>query len=193
MTTVYFVRHAQSDRFVQDVRIRPLTAEGMEDAKKVTAALCERGITHILSSPYTRAVQTVSGLSERLSLPIETDEDFREREAGSWRGDNFLGFIERQWADFDYHIMDGESLAQVQKRNIAALERAVSRYRGQTLAIGTHGTALSVIINHYFPEYGFADFMRILDAMPYVLRMDFDDEGCCAAREEILMVMKEYK
>ena len=193
MTTVYFVRHAQPDRFVQDTRVKPLTAEGMEDAKKVTEALCDRGITHVLSSPYTRAVQTVSGLSKRLSLPIETDEDFREREAGSWRGDNFLGFIEQQWADFDYHIMDGESLAQVQKRNIAALERAVSRYRGQTLAIGTHGTALSVIINHYFPEYGFADFMRILDAMPYVLRMDFDDEGNCVSREEILMVMKEYK
>lgn len=140
MTTVYFVRHAQSDRFHGNDRTRPLTPEGMADTEKVTEALSSRGITHILSSPYTRTIQTISGLSQALGLPIETDEDFREREAGGWRGGNFLEFIEKQWVDKNYHIEDGECIAQVQQRNIAALKRALAKYRGETLAIATHGT-----------------------------------------------------
>ncbi|MGN1119889.1 MAG: histidine phosphatase family protein [Oscillospiraceae bacterium] len=193
MTTVYFVRHAQSDRFALDDRTRPLTAEGMQDAERVTAALADKGITRVLSSPYTRTMQTVSGLAGALGLPIETDEDFRERNAGTWRGENFLKYIEAQWADFGYHIEDGECLADVQARNIAALKRALEKYPGETLAIATHGTALSTILNKYFPEFGYADFMRILDAMPYIVRLDFDGEGRCAFKEEILMILKQYK
>ncbi len=49
MTTVYFIRHAQSDRFVHDDRTRPLTAEGLADTKQITAALRDAGIAHILS------------------------------------------------------------------------------------------------------------------------------------------------
>ncbi len=38
MTTIYFIRHAQSDQFVHDDRTHPLTAEGLGD-RNVTA-LC---------------------------------------------------------------------------------------------------------------------------------------------------------
>ncbi|MGN0670260.1 MAG: histidine phosphatase family protein, partial [Oscillospiraceae bacterium] len=128
MTTVFFIRHAQSARGDFDDRIRPLTEEGLADTKQVTAALRDTGITHILSSPYKRTLQTVADLAQTLGLTPETDEDFRERSAGSWRGENFLAFIEQQWADFSYHIKDGECLADVQKRNIAALNRALKKY-----------------------------------------------------------------
>ena len=93
MTTVYFIRHAQSDRFVHDDRTRPLTAEGIKDTSKITAVLENSGISHIISSPYTRTIQTVSDLSEKLGLEIETEEDFRERNAGQWHGENFIEFI----------------------------------------------------------------------------------------------------
>lgn len=193
MTAVYFVRHAQSDKTWQGSdRERPLTAEGLADSAEVTRALSDRGITRILSSPYTRTLQTVADLSGALGLPIETDEDFRERCAGSWRGDNFLEFIEKQWADFSYHIMDGECLADVQRRNIAALTRVLGKYDGEIISIATHGTALSTIINFYKPEYGFGDFMRILDFMPYVVKMEFDGDKFISF-EEIMYIHKEYK
>lgn len=193
MTTVYFIRHAQSERFCRDDRTRPLTAEGMEDTKKVTAALSDKGITHILSSPYTRTIQTVTDLAQTLGLPVETDEDFRERSAGSWHGDNFLDYIRRQWEDFGYHIEDGECLADVQQRNIAALKRALEKYRGGLFAVATHGTAFSTIVNYYYPEYGYERFMRMLDYMPYVVKMTFEEAGGCSSMEDILIVEKEYK
>ncbi len=100
MTDIYFIRHAQSDRFVSNDRTRPLTDEGLSDTLKITEVLSDKGISHIISSPYNRTVQTVINLSESLKLEIETDEDFRERNAGSWLGENFLNFIKQQWEDF---------------------------------------------------------------------------------------------
>lgn len=191
MTTVYFIRHAQSARGDFEDRVRPLTSEGLADTKQVTAALRDTGITHILSSPYKRTLQTVADLSQTLGLPTETDEDFRERSAGSWRGDNFLEFIEKQWADFSYHIKDGECLFDVQKRNIAALNRALAKYSGEVIAIATHGTALSTIINYYKPEFGFRSFMRIIDFMPYIVRMNFDGERLVSF-EEIMFINKPF-
>lgn len=193
MTTIYFIRHAQSDRFTQDDRTRPLTAEGMADTKKITAALVNSGIKHIVSSPYTRTIQTVTDLSERLGLEIETDEDFRERNAGKWHGDNFFEFIKKQWEDFNYHILNGECLKDVQVRNIAALRRVLEKYSGETIAIATHGTALSTMINYFYHDYNFESFKRMVDYMPYVVKMEFDDEDNCVSFEEILIVEKEYK
>lgn len=192
MTTVYFIRHAQSDRFVHDDRTRPLTSEGISDTSKITAVLENSGISHIISSPYTRTIQTVSDLSEKLGLEIETDEDFRERNAGQWHGENFIEFIRSQWEDFSYHILDGECLADVQKRNISALHRWIEKYNGETVAIATHGTALSTMINFYYPEFAFESFMRIIDYMPYVVKMELDCDKCLSF-EEILVVKKEYK
>ncbi|MBE5802015.1 MAG: histidine phosphatase family protein [Clostridiales bacterium] len=193
MTTVYFIRHAQSDNTVRDDRTRPLTAAGLQDTRLITACLSGRGVSRILSSPYTRTIQTVTHLADTLGLPIETDADFREREAGGWHGDNFLAFIRSQWEDFSYHIMDGECLASVQQRNVAALQRALCKYAGETIAIATHGTALSTILNYYDPNWGYDSFMRILDVMPYVVRLDFDESGKRVGFEEVLMVQKQWR
>lgn len=192
-TSVYFIRHAQSDRNFHDEFTRPLTAEGIIDTEKITLALKERRITHILSSPYTRTLQTVQGLSKALGLEIETDDGFKERNAGKWLGDKFFDFIQSQWADFDYRIEDGESLREVQERNVKALNKYLKKYKGQTVAIATHGTALSTIINYFFPQYGYEEFLKIADLMPFVLKMDFDDSEHCIKAEEILSVKKTYK
>lgn len=192
MTTVYFIRHAQSDRFVHDDRTRPLTAEGMNDTRRITETLENAGIQHIISSPYTRTIQTVTGLSEKLGIGIETDEDFRERNSGQWHGENFLEFIRQQWEDFSFRILDGECLADVQKRNISALERWTEKYNGETIAIATHGTALSTIINYFYPDYNYESFMRILDYMPYVVKMEIDGDKCLSS-EEVLIIEKVYK
>ena len=193
MTTVFFIRHAQSDRFVMDDRTRPLTDEGMNDTKKITEVLINSKISHIVSSPYTRTIQTVTDLSEKLGIGIETDEDFRERNAGKWHGENFIEFIKSQWSDFNYHILDGECLAEVQKRNINVLKTTLNKYKNETIAIATHGTALSTIINYYNPDFNFESFMRIIDYMPYIVKMIFDDDFNCLSFEEILIIEKKYK
>lgn len=192
ITTVYFIRHAQSDRSFHDEQTRPLTAEGLADTEKIIDVLKDKSISHILSSPYTRTLQTVEGLSKTLKLEIETDSDFRERNAGKWHGDRFFDFIEKQWADFNFRIEDGESLREVQERNIRALQKYLEKYKGEAFAVATHGTALSTIINYFFPEYKFEDFLKIADLMPFVLKMDFENNGHCIKAEKVFSVKKSY-
>lgn len=192
MTEIYFVRHAQPDHHWKEDRTRPLTAEGIQDAGEVTKVLKDRDIKHIISSPYQRTIDTVHNLAESLQLKIETEEDFRERNAGSWLGNDFLHFIRKQWDDFDYHIEDGESLNQVQERNIRALKKVLRSYSDESIVIATHGTALSTILNYYDKEYNFDSFMRMIDYMPYIIRMEFDGEICTSITEEFIL-KKEFK
>lgn len=197
MTEVYFIRHAQSDRAAHDDRTRPLTPEGLKDGETTSEILKNKNITHIISSPYTRALQTVEALARALNLKTETDENLRERDAGRWHGDRFFDFIEKQWSDFDYRIECGESLREVQSRNIKALEVILKKYGGETVAIATHGTALSTIINYFYPKYGFGEFLKIADLMPLVVKtkLDIKPEGgiICTDIEEIFSVRRPYK
>ena len=80
MTTVYFVRHAQSDGSVLDARTRPLTPKGQKDCALVTAYLRDKQIQAVFSSPYQRAVDTVRHFAQEQRLPVETVEAFREHE-----------------------------------------------------------------------------------------------------------------
>ncbi len=59
-------------------------------------------------------------------------------------------------------------------RNIEVLEEILTRHPGECILVGTHGPALSTIVHHYNPEFGVRDFLRIIDWMPYVVRMDFN-------------------
>jgi len=64
MTSVYFVRHAQPVSNWEDDRTRPLTPLGMSDRKMVTELLTKFPIDCFYSSPYKRAVDTISDCAE---------------------------------------------------------------------------------------------------------------------------------
>jgi 2,3-bisphosphoglycerate-dependent phosphoglycerate mutase len=181
MTTVYFIRHAESDFSIKDDRTRPLTAKGSADCALVTEFLQNKKIDAILSSPYKRAVDTITGFAESVELPIHKVEDFREREH-IWI-DDWLPNAEKQWADFSYKIPGDESLAEVQKRNIAALKSVLRQYKNKNIVIGTHGLALSTIINFYDKSYGFDEFMKMVFITPWVVIMDFDENGCIGMKK----------
>ena len=64
--------------------------------------------------------------------------------------------------------------AMVQKRNIEALNKILLDNPNQAIVIGTHGTALSTILNFYDDSFGCDDFLRIIDWMPYIIELDFE-------------------
>ena len=69
--------------------------------------------------------------------------------------------IEKRWDDFDFHEEGGESLNMVQQRNLEALMELLVKRKDQTIVIGTHGTALSTMLNFFDTSYQCADFLRI--------------------------------
>lgn len=190
MTRIFFVRHAQPDHSFCDDRTRPLTSDGEADAKKVLEVLSDKNIDMFFCSPYKRSLDTIRGAAEFYGMRIITDERLRERESG--KGANVKDMFRKRWEDHDLHEPDGESLNMVQKRNIAALEDILVQYRNKNIVIGTHGTALSTIMNYYDPGFGCDDFLRIIDWMPYIVEYDFEETKLVSAHE-LFHVCKEFK
>ncbi len=190
MTKVYFVRHAQPRHDHADDRTRPLTDEGIADSRAVLGFFRDRQVDAIYCSPYKRSVDTIKSTAEHFGLEIILDERLRERE--KWEGGNNLGMFQKRWADHDYHEENGESIAMVQRRNIEALNEILKENGGKSVVVGTHGTALSSIINYFKPDFGCGDFLRIIDRMPYILEMDFDGLRLSSMTEH-LHVEKEFK
>lgn len=190
MTSIYFVRHAQPDYEWEEDHTRPLTAEGARDSEKVYETLKDIKLDHAFSSPYKRSIDTIRHCADSHGLEIFTDARLRERTKGA--NGNIYGMFQRRWSDFDYHEEGGESLSQVQKRNIEALFEVLDRHQDENILIGTHGTALSTILNYYDQNYGCSNFLRMIDYMPYIIRMDFKGRKC-VGKEELLIVEKEYK
>jgi len=187
MTAVLFVRHAQPDERWADDRTRPLTAQGLADREQVTALLTRFSIGAFYSSPYKRSVDTIAGAARLLGREISLDERLRERR----RGENAGNYREIRWADLDFHEPGGESIRSTQARNLAALGEILLRHRDETVVIGSHGAALSSILHHYDPSFGWKGFERIWHWMPYVIRLEFAGEEL-VGQEELLHIDRGY-
>ena len=191
MTTVYFVRHAQPNYDNHDDMLRELTAKGLEDRKLVTKFLDDKNVDVVLSSPYHRSVDTVRHFAESKGLEIGIVEDFRERRIDSVWIEDFNGFCKKQWEDFSYKLSDGESLAEVQERNIVALNKVLAEHAGKNIVVGSHGTALSTIVNFYDKSFGYAEFEKIRGLMPWVVEFQFEGTDCVGIRQLNVFAMYE--
>ena len=192
MTTVFFVRHAEPNLLNHDDLTRELSAKGLRDRLLVTEFLQTQHIDFVFSSPYRRAVETISDFAKESRLEITRINDFRERKVGNGWIENFDTFCQNQWNDFSYKLDGGESLQEMQLRNVTALNSLLQRFPGKHLAIGSHGTALSTIINHYDKQFGYYDFKKIKDLMPWIVRFDFDGLLIKSIRSYNLFERKQF-
>jgi broad specificity phosphatase PhoE len=146
MTTIYLLRHGEPD--YQPVRERrwpgsmadlaPLTAYGIEQATEAAHKLAGVGAVKLVSSPFTRTLQTAGIVACRIGLLIEVEFDLHE-----WLPDDTFGWQDhdqvRVFLD-DFESSGGEwpadqqrpwePLSAVRKRAAAALRRAAASISG---------------------------------------------------------------
>jgi 2,3-bisphosphoglycerate-dependent phosphoglycerate mutase len=170
---LYFIRHAEPDYSVHDDMSRPLTPKGLSDAEKLVEKFSEIHIDSIYSSPYLRTIQTITPFSKARGLEINIIDNLRERKIGDVWIENFDNYSRQQWSDFSYKLPRGESLFEVQERNIAAVRHILSECDCKNAIIAKHGTALSTILNYYNSSYNYDDFERIKSIMPLVVCMEY--------------------
>lgn len=178
MTRVYFVRHAAPNVQNHDDLTRELTAQGLKDRALVTAFLRDKGIDAIFSSPYKRAIDTIKEFADEQKMEMKLIYDFRERKVGNAWIEDFDSFCRRQWEDFDFKLPEGESLREVQERNIRALNQILDMYKDKNIVIGSHGTALSTILHYFDASFGYDDFNQIKNLMPWIVEFSFEGNKC---------------
>ena len=190
MTNIYFVRHAQPDYRCINAALRPLTEEGMRDTAEVVRAMKDIHLDYAVSSPYKRSYDTIKQTADEHGLEIDIDDRLHERISG--KNSNYPEMFRRRWADLDFCEEDGECLRSVMDRNISALNDILAAHKDENVMVGTHGTALSTILHYYDNSFGADDFMRLIDYMPYIIRLGFEGTEL-VEKEEILIVEKEFK
>ncbi|WP_340021370.1 histidine phosphatase family protein [Paenibacillus sp. FSL K6-1096] len=172
-TTLYFVRHAHSTYSTDELN-RPLSENGKADALRVTELLLNEKINILISSPYKRAIQTIEGLEEALGTPIIIEDDFKERVLSAEPMTDFGHAMAKVWEDVSFAWPGGESNLVAQKRGVQALYRVLHQYKGNTIAVATHGNIMVLIMNALDKRYDY-NFWRQLE-MPDIYKLSFHED-----------------
>jgi len=177
--TVILIRHAEAvaPKLGGPVESkRPLTNRGHRDAAALAECLAGIGASAVFSSPYLRAIQTVTPVAGRLGRPIQVIEDLRERML-SPRADlpDRTVHLERAWRDFDYAPPGGETSRVAQARVLAVLERLKSAHPSGVLVLGSHGNLISLALNAFDASVNF-EFWSVMP-MPAVYQVAYGVRG----------------
>lgn len=173
ITELYYIRHAEPDFTVHDDLTRPLTEKGRRDSLRLPPLFSDIPLDAAYSSPFARAVETIRPIAEQANLEIQLDSRLRERKVGSGWIEDFTPFAKNQWADFSYKLPEGESLNEVETRNMQILWELLHAHPGKRILVGGHGTALCTILHFFFPSFGYEDFCKIGPVMPLGIRFLF--------------------
>lgn len=159
---IFLVRHGETEwnrlgKFQGRADI-PLNEKGFMEVEAMALSLRAEPLVAVYSSPLVRAVQTAQAILRhhpRAQLVIE--EDLVEMDLGGFDGMEaaqwlalYPEFVER-WRKSPAAVKmpGGESLEEVQKRALRALERMIMNHRpGESVAVCTHNFVALTILCH---------------------------------------------
>lgn len=154
------LRHGQSefnvhftatrrDPGIRDPKLTPL---GHEQAEAAAQALRHEGITRILASPYTRALQTAAPIARALGVPVVVNPIVRERYAftcdvgsprsilaAAWPGQDFSGIDDIWWP-----LAEEPAEQVIGRAGLFRAEMAALSDWSQTLVVSHWGFILSL-------------------------------------------------
>ncbi len=147
-------RHARA-AFVEDVfsdEGGSLTAEGRRQAECLAEAMAGRRLAAVWCSDISRAVQTAEIVAAATGVAVTVRKALREVYVGSLIGTPFdasaLGGLSSRWAagDLTAAIEGGESGQEVIARHREVFAEIADLYRGETVLVVGHQTALGVAV-----------------------------------------------
>lgn len=163
----YFVRHGKTDYSQRNtkvyqgfgVNLSPLSEEGIMEIQRTAKDERLQGADIILSSPYTRALQTAAILSKELQAEIVIETDLHE-----WLANKNYIYDEDEKAEASYeeyeknygaYPEDGERVwedaAAMKKRALAVLAR-YAHY--DKVVVACHGMLIQAVTGCGHPENG---------------------------------------
>jgi probable phosphomutase (TIGR03848 family) len=158
MTVLLLIRHAVTDVTGKRLYGRTpgfhLSERGREQAGRLAERLREVPLAALYSSPLERCVETARPVAEARGLDVATMPDLTEVDAGRLTGRTFAALRRSaQWRrvheDSAARFPDGESLAEVQLRVVAALERIAAGHRRDVVAVFSHGDPIKVALAYF--------------------------------------------
>ncbi len=159
MTQLLLIRHAHNDwlndRLAGWTPGVGLNAEGHAAARALAQRLDQYPIDAVFSSPLQRTLETAAYLAESRHLTIHEEPNLGEVDCGSWTGRRLEELqADPLWAHLRVYpsgtcLPNGEHIAAVQRRSVAAVEAIVAAWPEGVVAIVSHADVIKTIVAHY--------------------------------------------
>jgi len=157
---VFVVRHGETawnaeGRFQGQMDTK-LNARGIKQAELLAERLKNHKFEAVLTSPLSRARVTAEMIAEKTGIPeVTIIEELTEINHGDWEG-CLADEISRKWPEIlkKWHAepeivkmpgIKGESLEDISRRCVPAVERTLSKYKGDVL-LASHDAVIKVLL-----------------------------------------------
>ena len=192
LTRVYLVRHGETDwnalgRLQGTIDV-PLNARGLAQARALAARLRGVRFDAAYCSALGRARRTAALVLAGRRVPALEEPAFNEMSYGRWQGSTRTQLtrddpaLAGRWDGDPWAVTfpEGESLADVGRRAVAAWQRVVAAHAGATVLVSAHGHVNRVLLVHALalPR---DRFWRIAQPNGACLVLDCDAAGLAAA------------
>ncbi|MCW2541643.1 MAG: bifunctional RNase H/acid phosphatase [Frankiales bacterium] len=157
-TRLILLRHGVTDHSVarvfagrSDLHLNTL---GQGQARRAAQRAMTYGpVDVVISSPLQRTRQTADQVAALTGSRFEIEPDVVETDFGEWDGYSFAEVRERWPVELAAWMADetvappkGESFEAVTERVVAARDRILARYAGQTVVVVSHVTPIKVLV-----------------------------------------------
>lgn len=159
MQTILLIRHGLADYkpghlygWTPGVH---LSAEGREQVKKLAERLEAVKLNALYSSPLERCCETAEAINIGRKLDVRIVEDLGEVRYGSWQGKAFKNLVKTplwrtiQLVPSQATFPGGESLLELQRRGVHAIEEIRSTHKRGLIAVVSHADMIKAIVAHY--------------------------------------------
>lgn len=132
-----------------------LSDKGRLDARILAERLATREVAAVYSSPIRRCRETARIVSDPLGLTPLTDRRFIEADYGAWSGRSLKDLRRlKAWGRLMRHASrfrfpEGETLAEVQARAVAAMEDLAHSHGDETVMVVSHADVIRTLLCHY--------------------------------------------
>ncbi|WP_194541137.1 histidine phosphatase family protein [Paenibacillus sp. JZ16] len=173
MKNVFIVRHCKAEGQAADA---PLTGQGIQQALELAEFLSDKGIDHIVSSPYRRASDTIKPLADLIGVEVVMDERLTERILSGRNEPAWREMLRRTYDDLELCYEGGESSRTAMHRAVRVVEE-IRQNSSQNAVIVSHGNLISLLLKHYDNRIGFREWEGLSNPDVYHLSFLQDAPG----------------
>jgi probable phosphomutase (TIGR03848 family) len=186
MTQLLLVRHGHNDWMKDRLAGWTPGVHLNEEGHAAAAALARRldgyHLDAVFSSPLERARETAAYLAEPRQLEVQELAGVGEVRCGAWTGRQIESLTnDPQWLKLMFYpsgtrLPEGENLAEVQARALAALGDVQSAYPDGVVAVVSHADVIKAVVAHYIGAH-LDLFQRLVVAPASLTVVRLNDRG----------------
>ncbi|MDN7227667.1 histidine phosphatase family protein [Planococcus sp. N064] len=162
--TIYLVRHCSATGQEPGALLTP---EGEQQARQLANFFQDKEIRHIISSPFTRAIESIEPTADLLGLGIEVEDRLAERVLSTDNLPDWMERLKESFQDLDMKLSGGESGMEAAERGMAALASAADR----TILV-THGNLLGLMLKKIDESYGYEEWKNFTNPDIYQVEIE---------------------